>query len=166
MSMCALQVVPKSEAIRALLRGVVSTNILFSSYSSEEQAAIVDAFEPISATSGSYVIRQGTSGSVFYVVETGALDVYVKNSAGEDAKIGSPLGTGSHFGELALMYNTPRAASVLASSSCALWQIDRNTYRGIILHFRFIRNKQYIDLLKNVEINGKKLGAVMSESKF
>jgi len=36
------------------------------------------------------------------------------------------------FGELALLYNAPRAASIKAESACALWALDRNTFNNIV----------------------------------
>jgi CRP-like cAMP-binding protein len=157
---------PKQEHIAILLRGIVSSNVLFSSYTTDEQAAIVAAFESTNAVAGTFVIRQDTEGDVFYVVESGTLDIFVKNSEGVDMKVGAPLGTASSFGELALMYNTPRAASIKAATDCKLWKIDRDTYRGIVLNSKYVRNKQYMEFLKNVEIRNKKLGVLMSESKF
>ena len=145
--------------------GIVTTNILFSSYANEEHNAIVDAFNSERVSSGTFVIRQGDSGDKFYVVESGSLDIFVKTSSGE-SKVGNQLGPGSAFGELALMYNTPRAASVKASSDCVLWAIDRATYRGILVYYKYIRNKQYMEFLRKVEIMGKQLGVVMSESKI
>ena len=142
------KIVSKSEDIRSLLLSVVTTNILFSSYSSQEHNAICDAFESFNVEAGSFVIRQGESGDLFYVVESGALDIFVKTAAGE-SKVGTQLGPGHSFGELALMYNTPRAASIKASSDCKLWTIDRNCYRGILTYFKYIRNKQYNEFLRN-----------------
>jgi len=159
------KVFPKSQDIKELLLGIVTTNILFSSYANEEHNAIVDAFNSERVSSGTFVIRQGDSGDKFYVVESGSLDIFVKTSSGE-SKVGNQLGPGSAFGELALMYNTPRAASVKASSDCVLWAIDRATYRGILVYYKYIRNKQYMEFLRKVEIMGKQLGVVMSESKI
>lgn len=45
--------------------------------------------------------------------------------------MGAPLGPGSAFGELALMYNTTRAATIKASSDCKLWIMDRYNFRAI-----------------------------------
>jgi CRP-like cAMP-binding protein len=70
------------------------------------------------------------------------------------------------FGELALMYNTPRAASIKASTDCILWTIDRSCYRGILVYYKFLRNKQYMEFLRNVEIMKRKLGSVMSEAEL
>jgi hypothetical protein len=158
------KVVTKPDAITVLLRGIVASNVLFSSYTSEEQTAIVAAFAPPKGFAGTFVIRQDTEGDIFYVVESGSLDIYVKNAEGVDMKVGAPLGTASCFGELALMYNTPRAASIKAATDCKLWKIDRDTYRSILLHSKYVRNKQYIDFLKNVVVRGKKLGSLMPDS--
>ncbi len=144
--------------------GIVTTNILFSSYANEEHTAIVSAFENKVVTEGTFVIRQGESGDNFYVVESGALEIYVRNASGVETKVGTPLGPGSYFGELALMYNTPRAASIKATANCVIWAIDRASYRGIVVYHKFLRNKQYMEFLRNVEIMNKKLGLVMSES--
>ena len=102
----------------------------------------------------------------FYVVESGTLEVFVKNTSGEESKVGSALGPGNAFGELALMYNTPRAASIKACDNCVLWSIDRSTYRSIVVHHKFLRNKQYMGFLKEVEIMNKKLGVMMNEAEL
>ena len=160
------KVIEKSRDIRELLMNVVTTNILFSSYATDEHNAIVDAYESQNVTEGTFVIRQGESGELFYVVQSGTLEIFVKNASGEPQRVGNTLGPGACFGELALMYNTPRAASIKAASNCVLWAIDRNSYRGIVVYYKHMRNKQYIEFLRNVEIKGKKLGLIMSESKL
>jgi len=40
---------------------------------------------------------------------------------------------GSTFGELALMYNAPRAASVVATSDASLWAMERETFSNIVM---------------------------------
>ena len=141
----------------------MTTNILFSQYSQEEHVAIVDAFEQKEVGADTFVIRQGESGDYFYVVQSGTLDIFVKGKDGENSKVGSTLGPGACFGELALMYNTPRAASIKSCSDCVLWAIDRNSYRGILVYYKYLRNKQYLGFLRNVEIMGKKLGSLLNE---
>lgn len=101
------KVIEKPKSIRELLMSVVTTNILFSSYANEEHNAIVDAFESREIKKDVFVIRQGENGDHFYVVQSGTLDVFVKGKDGEQTKVGTSLGPGSCFGELALMYNTP-----------------------------------------------------------
>lgn len=159
------KVVAKSKMIKDLLLGVVTTNVLFSSYASDEHNAIVDAFEMKEVDIDQYVIKQGDSGDHFYVVQTGSLDIYVKSKEGEN-KVNSPLGPGSCFGELALMYNTPRAASIKSTTKSVLWEIDRASYRGILTYYKYIRNQQYAEFLKKVRISDKELGSLLTESEL
>ena len=108
----------------------------------------------------------GEQGSEFYIVETGYLDIFVnKGSDGIGNKVGMQLGPESSFGELALMYNTPRAASIKANTECILWTIQRAVYRSVLIHYKFLRSQMYIELIKNVEVMGKRLGSTLSPSK-
>jgi cAMP-dependent protein kinase regulator len=66
-------------------------------------------------TADEVIISQGDEGDNFYVVDEGQFDVYVN-----DKKV-VEIGPGGSFGELALMYNTPRAATVQATSDGVLW---------------------------------------------
>ena len=99
-------------------------------------------------------------GDYFFIVETGYLDIYVnkKSADGIGVKVGTQQGPEASFGELALMYNAPRAASIKAVTSCVLWRISRGDYKRIIIHSKFMRNKLYIELIQNVEVTGKRLG--------
>lgn len=54
------------------------------------------------------------------------------------------------FGELALLYNMPRAASVKATTQGSLWAMDRLTFRRIILKSAFKKRKMYEQLIESV----------------
>jgi CRP-like cAMP-binding protein len=68
------------------------------------------------------------------------------------------------------MYNTPRAASIKTASGgegqCVLWEIDRASYRGIISYFKYNRNIQYQEFLRQVQINDHKLGNLLTDSEL
>ena len=55
---------------------------------------------------GQHVINQGDNGDYFYVIESGQFDIFVDGHPVGD------IGAGAAFGELALMYSSPRAATV------------------------------------------------------
>lgn len=158
------KVIPKSAQIRSLLMEAVTKNILFTSYSSDEHNAIIDAHEKVEYKAGELVIRQGEPGHDFFIVESGHLDIYVRTANGE-TRVGSQLGPGAAFGELALMYNTPRAASIKASTDCILWTIHRKAYKEILVYYKYLRNKTYLAFLKNVEVLGKRLGSYLSDGR-
>jgi cAMP-dependent protein kinase regulator len=60
---------------------------------------------------------------------------------------------GGSFGELALMYNAPRAATVIsAQAGCTLWALDRITFRRILMDSTFQRRRLYESFLEEVPI--------------
>jgi len=105
------------------------------------------------------VITQGDQGDFFYVVEKGIFHVYVNEKGsfqpGPDGighKVGE-IGPGGSFGELALMYNAPRAATIVsAEAGCTLWALDRMTFRTILMQSAFKRRRLYEQFLSKVPI--------------
>ena len=91
-------------------------------------------------------MKQGDEGDNFYVIDSGDVDIYVN-----DTHVGS-LKEGGSFGELALIYGTPRAATIKASSEVKLWGIDRNSYRRILMGSTIRKRKQYEEFLGKVPI--------------
>jgi cAMP-dependent protein kinase regulator len=64
----------------------------------------------------------GDDGDNFYVIDEGVYDIHVskEHDFANSTKVGEYNQTGS-FGELALMYNQPRSATIIASSNGILW---------------------------------------------
>lgn len=60
--------------------------------------------------------------------------------------------SGDSFGELALLYNAPRAATVIAKSECILWTVDRETFNNIVKEAAQKKREQYENFLKSVNI--------------
>jgi cGMP-dependent protein kinase len=61
--------------------------------------------------------------SCYFVIERGEVEILVGDKS---VKI---LGPGQPFGELALLYNAPRSASVRAVTNCGFWILDRHSFR-------------------------------------
>lgn len=60
---------------------------------------------------------------------------------------------GESFGELALLYNAPRAATIVCKSpTCKLWSLDRNTFNHIIKRAVQLKREKYDDFLEKVSI--------------
>lgn len=83
---------------------------LFKSLESEQLREVLDAMFLREVKSGEYIIKQGDDGDNFYVIDSGKYDIYVECTTGKKM-VGSYENEGS-FGELALMYNMPRAATI------------------------------------------------------
>ena len=124
----------------------IRNNFLFNKLDSDSKRLVINCLEEKSVPKGATIIKQGDQGDYFYVVEKGTVDFYVN-----DNKVNSS-GPGSSFGELALMYNSPRAANVVATSDCLLWALDRLTFRKILLGSSFKKRLMYDDLLKSMPV--------------
>jgi len=142
------------------LKKSISGNFLFSHLDDEQSGQVLGALveKPIPAK-GIKVITQGDQGDFFYVVEKGTFEVYVNQAGalqpGPDG-LGNKVATiepGGSFGELALMYNAPRAATVIsAEAGCTLWALDRITFRRILMDSTFQRRRLYESFLEEVPL--------------
>ncbi len=77
---------------------------------------------PRTATSGDVLIRQGDDGDVFYAVESGEYEVDV------DGDQVAQIGPGGFFGEIALLRNVPRTATVTCRQDGSLLVLDRDLF--------------------------------------
>lgn len=96
------KVVPKDYKTMAALSKAISRNVLFSHLDDNERSDIFDAMFPVHRHAGEVIIQQGDEGDNFYVIDQGEVDIFVN-----DEHV-TTIGEGGSFGELALIYGTPR----------------------------------------------------------
>ena len=89
----------------------------------------------------------GQEGDYFYIIEKGTFTVIVDNTI----KPGK-LNEGSSFGELALLYNAPRQATIRCATEAVLFSLDRETYRYIIAQSSAVRDLEIKQALSKVPI--------------
>ncbi|XP_034311126.1 cAMP-dependent protein kinase regulatory subunit isoform X4 [Magallana gigas] len=146
------KVVPKDYKTMAALSKAISRNVLFSHLDDNERSDIFDAMFPVHRHAGEVIIQQGTlyddgdEGDNFYVIDQGEVDIFVN-----DEHV-TTIGEGGSFGELALIYGTPRAATVKAKGDVKLWGIDRDSYRRILMGSTIRKRKMYEEFLGKVSI--------------
>ena len=81
---------------------------------------------PVQAAAGTVIVTEGDHGDRFYLIESGEVDV---SASGEH------LGTmraGDHFGEIALLRDVPRTATVTAESEVALYALERDQFLSAV----------------------------------
>jgi cGMP-dependent protein kinase len=165
--------IPKSDQVRNLIYHSIKRNMLFRTCSEEELQDIIDAFDTAHFKADSVVIQQGDAGDTFYVVEEGQLDIMVSiadvnkdtgASSTRECQVGAPYLPGSSFGELALMYGSPRAATIRAKTDCALWSLDRNAFKCITGSYKKKREGIILDTIRKVKIGDQVLGEVLDSS--
>lgn len=159
-------VVPKSDSVRQFLKEAIQKNPLFKGISGNDALEdFVDVFSLKQTKAGSTVVKQGDRGEDFYIVESGSLDVYISVGEGEDkteTQVGLPLSPGMGFGELSLIYDSPRAATVKASEDCLLWAITKRAFKGLRLQHEQRALKLKLTSLRNVKVGEKIMGDVLS----
>ncbi|XP_046545413.1 cAMP-dependent protein kinase type II regulatory subunit-like [Haliotis rubra] len=141
-------VYPKSPEQRNRLKEALGGILIFRSLDSDQINDVIDAMFEKNVTDGEVVIKQGDDGDNFYVIDSGTYDVIVDTN-GDEKKVFEFDNKGS-FGELALMYNMPRSATIRASEDGVLWAMDRSSFQRIILKAAFKKRKLYERLLEHV----------------
>ena len=94
------------------------------------------------------MIRQGEDGSELFVVESGTLSCQKIFKGKSGAVFLKRYEPGEAFGELALLYNAPRAATIVADSDCVLWSLDRETFNHIVKDASRKRREKYESFLE------------------
>lgn len=95
---------------------------------------------------GEDLIVQGERGDYFYIVESGNFSVYVDN------RYVSTLEGGRCFGELALIYNTPRNATIRAMKVSVVYALDRDTFRNTLANSANTKSNSIAKALKSVPL--------------
>lgn len=109
---CSSTTHEKSDEDVARITSIIGSNILFKDLDSALLRKLVDAVAPMYFTAGTTIIRQGDEGDNFYIVDEGECEVFVLKSSDMIPTRILLATPGVSFGELALMYNSPRAATV------------------------------------------------------
>ncbi|KAK7049657.1 hypothetical protein VNI00_005688 [Paramarasmius palmivorus] len=175
-----LPVYPKSEDQLRRIKQSIKNNFIFRDLDEEQETGVLNAMQEKTTAKGEVVIRQGDVGDYFYVVESGLLHCYIRTDPLPPTWFSNPSNTissstpedkflqpghhpefgrkvaeckdGNSFGELALMYGHPRAATVLSIEPSTLWALDRITFRTIILKAAHRRRTMYEHFLSTVPI--------------
>ncbi|XP_060576647.1 cGMP-dependent protein kinase 1-like [Ruditapes philippinarum] len=105
---------------------------------------IVECMHPVEFSKNSLIIKEGDVGSLVYVMEEGKVEVTKGNS-----KL-CTMGPEKVFGELAILYNCTRTASVKALMACKLWAIDRPSFQSIMMRSGLLRQIEHKEFLKSV----------------
>eukprot|EP01033_Poteriospumella_lacustris_P015353 gene15353-10976_t len=144
--------IPKSPEVHAKLLQVVSKSPLLRMLDPDQKELIVKAFSgPIVKPAGENVIVQGDIGDTFYLLEDGTVDVYIKKGGADEVKVHT-YRPGDSFGELAILYNCPRAATCRVATEATLWALDRVSFKVIVVAAAMQKRETYKTFLQNVPI--------------
>ena len=110
----------------------------------QQISEIVDCMYPMEYAKGALIIKEGDVGSIVYVMEEGKVEV------SREGKFHRMLPHGKVFGELAILYNCKRTATIKAAVDCKLWAIERQCFQTIMMRTGLIRQAEHSAFLKSV----------------
>lgn len=128
------------------IKEILKQNFLLSSLSEKDFEFVINAMEIVNYKQNETVIKEGDEGNNFYVVQSGILECY-KNS-----KIVKVYEKNDSFGELALLYYTPRQATIIAKTDSVLLSLDRVNFTQIVKDNAIKRKEMCKKFLKSVPI--------------
>jgi MFS family permease len=113
-----LDEVPVPERALQLLRGIE----IFRPLPAPVLESLARALVPVRVEPGREVFRQGELGDRFYIVAEGEVDIV------SDGQVVAVTGPGGHFGEIALLRDVPRTATVRAKGNVELRALERDEF--------------------------------------
>merc|ERR1719223_2732759 len=118
---------------------------LFQKLSASEKGKIVAHFQLEIFKKDSSIVKEGDRGTKFYIVEEGTAKVI---SNGQTV---TELQAGTYFGEMALLDDDVRKASVIASSNCECFVLDRSAFNKILGSLQNILNRDVEERKKGID---------------
>lgn len=111
--------------------------------------------------SGDIVMRQGTEGDCAYIIESGRVEIIIEQQDGTQHVVGT-RGPGAMIGEMAIVDNSPRTATIRALEDCELLEISKNDFKRrldnadpVLKMTTHVILTRYRDTLVRAEIKGE-----------
>ncbi|KAI6239583.1 CGMP-dependent protein kinase [Aphelenchoides fujianensis] len=105
--------------------------------------SMIDAMQAVDFAQNDWIIRQGEHGNQLFVIEDGKVQVT------KDSRFLRVMEAPAVVGELAVLYNCERTASVKALTKCRVWALDRQTFHGIMVNTAKSKQRETFAVLKH-----------------
>ncbi|XP_066930430.1 cGMP-dependent protein kinase 1-like [Clytia hemisphaerica] len=138
---------PKSAEARKLIMKAFQGNQFLKHLEDGQVKEIVMYMHLINYKEGDYLIKEGDSGNALFVINKGKLQVHQG-----DKVLGSPMQPGILFGELAILYDCTRTASVKALEDVEVWSIERQVFQSVMKRTGNLRRDEHYQFLKSAPI--------------
>ena len=173
----------KTEEDKKGIAEAIKASVMFRNINDEQREMIYSCMESVDVKAGTWVIKQGTVGDRFYIIDEGKFEVRILPEGEEDVdgqggnivheyEGSRKMNAHPSFGELALMYSAPRSASIVAQTDGHLWALHRAAFRQVLVQAQDDRKDlkkvlgeiPYFQYMDTDGIN--KLAAIMDEVTF
>jgi cGMP-dependent protein kinase len=122
----------------------LSSHFVFSSLDEQGVRRVVEDMKKYICEAGVVIFEQGHPGDHFYVITLGECEVLV------NSRVVNHITAGQSFGELALLHNSPRTATVRSMTPCELWGINRSSFTAAIRAVSVANYTENLDFVSSV----------------
>ena len=125
-----------------LINSALNKHFIFTSLAEDNRTALIERMKHYALNAKEIVFEQEQVGNNYFIVISGKLEVIV------NGKIVNRLEPRDSFGELALLHNTPRSATIITIEKTTLWGLDRKTFRTALETVNaqnYQENRQFIE---------------------
>lgn len=130
----------------------IEKSFMFSGLEDSEKSIVVDAMEEKKCYKNEVVIKEGDDGDCLFVVASGTLACTKVFKGNTDSTFLKRYEAGEAFGELALLYNAPRAATITSDNESLLYVLDRATFNHIVKDAAVRKREKYDSFLKQIKL--------------
>jgi len=141
--------IEKNSQEAEVISDALCANTFMKSLAVDQRQKIIDAMEKKHYQANVEIIREGTDGNHMYVLEQG--NVTVTKGAGKDKTFVCDLGPGQLFGELAILYNCRRTATVTTKGQVTVWVLERQVFQAVVKSAGQAKDEERFNLLSKVK---------------
>jgi len=137
----SLDIIPKDETIHQLLMSALKGKFIFENLDQAHLNKLIDIFAPDYCVIGTEIIKQGDTEEFMYIIEEGRFEV---------SKIGQgklrECARGDTIGDLSLLYNAKRSATVTCVENAKVWKLDGQTFK----YYRTLHARRASGFIMNI----------------
>lgn len=116
----------------SLLKATLKRIEFFNYLNFSQLDELINALKKITVKKGEVIIRQGDIGDKFYIIAKGEVSIHKKKGFGGGKKV-AVLGDGDFFGEIAMITDLPRTATVVAETTSELYVLKKMAFRKLLM---------------------------------
>mmetsp|Transcript_31856 Transcript_31856/g.28207 ORF Transcript_31856/g.28207 Transcript_31856/m.28207 type:complete len:396 (+) Transcript_31856:5-1192(+) len=142
----------KSESERVKIKNALMNNMLTNKLGDDSIHTLIAAFQKKSFKKENVLITYGEEGKEYFVLESGVLQCQVFDEETKEITFTKSLTEGNAFGELALLYETPRSATITALTDCTTWVLDQMTFKTVIMSSAIKERNIRLNFIDNIKV--------------